>query len=73
VSTFGRDSDRQAEIRRRYQRQLTEKRARLDEGLRYSIYTLRDMTVADDMARALVLACLLELYRDRRERPASTE
>ena len=65
MSTLGQDSDEQAKVRRRYERQLTEKRALIEEGLRFSIYTLRDLTIADDIARALVLACLLEIYRDR--------
>ena len=65
MSTLGRDCDEQANVRRRYERQLAEKRARLDDGLRFSIYTLRDLTIADDIARGLVLACLLEIYRDR--------
>jgi len=58
VSTFGRDADRIAERKRRYERQLAEKAILRDHAVGFSIETLRDPTVDAAEACALVLTAL---------------
>ena len=58
MSTFGRDADRIAEIRRRQERQFAEKATRLEDAVRFSLSILENQSIDERQARRAAIDAL---------------
>jgi hypothetical protein len=62
MSTLGKAADQAWAQKRRYERDLADKRIRLGDAIRFAIDTLRDGAIADGAARSLALRTLVNWY-----------